>query len=101
MINSDSSNTENSSIDSSEVCYMDPVTNLEEKMKPPSRDAIINWFKTSEIPREVGLDEDGNHAKWFHGKYIIWVYKYVRIQMCTIYYQNIFLSSRSYNSYRS
>ncbi|XP_077294333.1 SH2 domain-containing protein 4A-like isoform X2 [Arctopsyche grandis] len=67
VINSDSSNTENSSIDSTEVCYMDPVINLEEKMKPPSRDAIINWFKTSEIPREVGLDEDGNPAKWFHG----------------------------------
>ncbi|KAL3983135.1 SH2 domain family protein [Acanthocheilonema viteae] len=36
--------------------------------KPKSRDAIINWFKTEELPRGTGLDPITRRPSvWFHG----------------------------------
>lgn len=61
------SNKDSPSLDS-EICYMDPSLNVTESMKPPSRDAIIQWFIKTERSRGAGLDEQGKTAKWFHGK---------------------------------
>ncbi|KAK9505639.1 hypothetical protein O3M35_009642 [Rhynocoris fuscipes] len=36
--------------------------------KPPNKDAILEWFKTSQISRKAGLDPNTNLvAPWFHG----------------------------------
>lgn len=38
--------------------------------KPPSKKAVIEWFKAKEIPRRAGFDQNKNAiATWFHGIY--------------------------------
>ncbi|KOB68278.1 SH2 domain-containing protein 4A, partial [Operophtera brumata] len=34
--------------------------------KPPSTDAVLEWFRTQELPRGVGFDEDSKPFDWFH-----------------------------------
>lgn len=36
--------------------------------KPPSTDAVLEWFSTQELPRGVGFDEDSKPYDWFHGE---------------------------------
>lgn len=50
--------------------------------KPPSKKAVIEWFRAKEIPRKAGFEQDRNAiATWFHGKclniYIMYLYIYV------------------------
>lgn len=43
-----------------------------EGAKPPSKDAIVEWFRSSELARRAGLDPHRNSvAPWFHGQHII------------------------------
>ncbi|XP_032519007.2 SH2 domain-containing protein 4B-like [Danaus plexippus] len=35
--------------------------------KPPNREAVLDWFKTKELPKGVGLDENHKPVDWFHG----------------------------------
>ncbi|XP_050424443.1 SH2 domain-containing protein 4A-like [Adelges cooleyi] len=36
--------------------------------KPPSKKAVIEWFRAKEIPRRAGFEQDRNAiATWFHG----------------------------------
>ncbi|KAM3957944.1 SH2 domain-containing protein 4B [Aphomia sociella] len=35
--------------------------------KPPSREAVMEWFRTQELKRGVGLNEDNKPIEWFHG----------------------------------
>ncbi|RVE39963.1 hypothetical protein evm_015387, partial [Chilo suppressalis] len=35
--------------------------------KPPSREAVMEWFKTKELKKGVGLDENNKPVDWFHG----------------------------------
>ncbi|XP_063536961.1 SH2 domain-containing protein 4B-like [Cydia strobilella] len=35
--------------------------------KPPSREAVVEWFRSQELPRGVGLDENNKPVNWFHG----------------------------------
>lgn len=40
--------------------------------KPPNKEAIIEWFRSSEIARRAGLEADRNVvAPWFHGEQFI------------------------------
>ncbi|VDK84520.1 unnamed protein product [Litomosoides sigmodontis] len=44
------------------------LKNLPRPPKPQSRDAIIHWFRTQELPRGTGLDPVTHvPAVWFHG----------------------------------
>lgn len=44
---------------------------------PPSRQAVVDWYKNSERTKLAGL-EDANHAEpWFHGKFSSFPYKTV------------------------
>jgi len=36
--------------------------------RPASRDQVIDWFRTTQKPKKVGFDEEGNVCQWFHGK---------------------------------
>lgn len=36
--------------------------------KPPSREAVVEWFRNQEVKRGVGLDENNKPVDWFHGK---------------------------------
>lgn len=39
--------------------------------KPPSKKAVIEWFRAKEIPRRAGFEHDKNAiATWFHGNYL-------------------------------
>ncbi|XP_059048723.1 SH2 domain-containing protein 4B-like [Achroia grisella] len=35
--------------------------------KPPSREAVMEWFRTQELKRGVGLDDNNKPIEWFHG----------------------------------
>ncbi|XP_066992459.2 SH2 domain-containing protein 4A isoform X2 [Anabrus simplex] len=36
--------------------------------KPPSKEAVIEWFRSSEVARRAGMDPDSSKvAPWFHG----------------------------------
>jgi len=38
--------------------------------KPPSKKAVIEWFRAKEIPRRAGFEQNKNAiAAWFHGTY--------------------------------
>lgn len=39
--------------------------------KPPSKEAVIEWFRSSEISRRAGFEPNSDQlAPWFHGEYI-------------------------------
>ena len=41
-------------------------------IKPPSKEAIKEWFRKSEVPRGAGIDVATKQiAPWFHGNIII------------------------------
>ncbi|XP_013180251.1 PREDICTED: SH2 domain-containing protein 4B-like [Papilio xuthus] len=35
--------------------------------RPPNREAVLEWFKTHELKKGVGLDENNKPVDWFHG----------------------------------
>lgn len=36
--------------------------------KPPSKKAVVEWFRAKEIPRRAGFEQNKNAiASWFHG----------------------------------
>ncbi|XP_049876374.1 SH2 domain-containing protein 4B-like [Pectinophora gossypiella] len=35
--------------------------------KPPSREAVVEWFRSHELKRGVGVDENNKPVDWFHG----------------------------------
>lgn len=40
--------------------------------KPPSKKAVIEWFRAKEIPRRAGFEQNKNAiATWFHGTFYI------------------------------
>lgn len=43
---------------------------MPDSSKPPSKKAVIEWFRAKEIPRRAGFDQNKNAiATWFHGIY--------------------------------
>ncbi|XP_069705468.1 SH2 domain-containing protein 4B-like isoform X2 [Periplaneta americana] len=48
---------------------LSPATHSEfQTAKPPSKEAVIEWFRSSEISRRAGIEADSNQiAPWFHG----------------------------------
>ncbi|XP_026733183.1 SH2 domain-containing protein 4A-like [Trichoplusia ni] len=43
-----------------------PVDPTQES-KPPNKEAVVEWFRTHELKRGVGLDENNKPVDWFHG----------------------------------
>lgn len=48
---------------------LSPTTNTEfQPAKPPSKEAVVEWYRSSEVSRRAGLESDSNHVvPWFHG----------------------------------
>ncbi|XP_050677202.1 SH2 domain-containing protein 4B-like [Leptidea sinapis] len=46
---------------------VDPVPCHTTVSAPPSREAVLEWFKSHEQKRGVGLDENNKPVDWFHG----------------------------------
>jgi len=38
---------------------------------PPSRQAVLDWYRQSEKSRLAGLDDSNNVEPWFHGKFAL------------------------------
>uniref|UniRef100_A0A1I7Z6G7 SH2 domain-containing protein n=1 Tax=Steinernema glaseri TaxID=37863 RepID=A0A1I7Z6G7_9BILA len=54
--------------DSNATSLRDAIKNLPRPPRPPSRKAIVDWFKKEELPRGTGLDPRTKQpALWFHG----------------------------------
>lgn len=49
------------------------MTCLSAAGKPPNREAVVEWFRTQELKRGVGLDENNKPVDWFHGENFIWL----------------------------
>ncbi|XP_014241765.1 SH2 domain-containing protein 4A-like isoform X2 [Cimex lectularius] len=51
-----------------ETPALPPRKEVVSSSKPPNKDAIVEWFKTSQVIRRAGLDPNTNSvAPWFHG----------------------------------
>jgi hypothetical protein len=50
---------------------LSPSTHLElQTAKPPGKEAVIEWFRSSEISRRAGFEPSSDQlAPWFHGEY--------------------------------
>ncbi|KAJ9591981.1 hypothetical protein L9F63_001493 [Diploptera punctata] len=48
---------------------LSPTTSTEFQMaKPPSKEAVIEWYRSSEVSRRAGIECDSNQVvPWFHG----------------------------------
>ncbi|KAL4714845.1 hypothetical protein ACJJTC_012517 [Scirpophaga incertulas] len=44
-----------------------PAPDQSQDGKPPSREELLEWFRTHELKRGVGLDENNKPVDWFHG----------------------------------
>ncbi|XP_026318411.1 SH2 domain-containing protein 4B-like [Hyposmocoma kahamanoa] len=44
-----------------------PAPPAPEAGKPPSREAVVEWFRNQELKRGVGFDENNKPVDWFHG----------------------------------
>ncbi|VVC31629.1 Hypothetical protein CINCED_3A016893 [Cinara cedri] len=52
------------------LCFEKPFNGVfvPDSSKPPSKKAVIEWFRAKEIPRRAGFDQNKNAiATWFHG----------------------------------
>jgi hypothetical protein len=36
--------------------------------RPSSRDQVVEWWKSVQKPKKIGIAKDGNVQEWFHGK---------------------------------
>lgn len=43
------------------------ITNDSQTGRPPNREAVLEWFRTHELKKGVGLDENNKPVEWFHG----------------------------------
>ncbi|XP_045537218.1 SH2 domain-containing protein 4B isoform X1 [Papilio machaon] len=46
---------------------IDPPPCPSQAGRPPNREAVLEWFKTHELKKGVGLDQDNKPVDWFHG----------------------------------
>lgn len=44
---------------------------------PPSRQAVLDWYRQHEMPRLAALDQHTNLQPWFHGKFYIFIHLYL------------------------
>lgn len=35
--------------------------------RPPSKQAVVEWYRASEISRRAGIDDKDQPSPWFHG----------------------------------
>lgn len=49
---------------------------------PPNRQAVLEWYKDKEKPRNAGLDAYNNLEPWFHGMHFAFLFLYLFILIC-------------------
>lgn len=57
------------------VCFSSPVTKhssiddiKKNILKPPSKETILNWYRTKELPKNAGLQGNNEVSDWFYGE---------------------------------
>ena len=38
--------------------------------RPAGREQVIDWYKSTQKPKKIGFNAEGNVHEWFHGKYV-------------------------------
>ena len=38
--------------------------------RPNSREEVIDWYKTTQRPKNIGFNQDKTICDWFHGKHM-------------------------------
>ena len=63
--------------------------------RPNSREEVIDWYKTTQRPKNIGFNQDKTICDWFHGKHL------AQYAIIYIEFQMSFRSEKPRNSFRS
>ena len=38
--------------------------------RPADREQVIDWYRTTQRPKKIGFNAEGNVQEWFHGLFV-------------------------------
>jgi len=63
--------------------------------RPNSREEVIDWYKTTQRPKNIGFNQDKTICEWFHGKLMGFISRvqHVKIQSHVVDLRTVFANS--------